>query len=148
MNYKAVLYILGKIFIILGALMLLPFTIALYYRINGFPEASYISFLVPIGILLAAGFILTLKKPKSFNIYAKEGFVICGLGWLIMSALGALPFVISGCIPSFIDAFLKQRQALPQQVQLSFRRYIPCRNPFCSGEASPTGSAVWVYCPL
>lgn len=107
MNYKAVLYILGKIFIILGALMLLPFTIALYYRLNGFPEASYISFLVPIGILLAAGFILTLKKPKSFNIYAKEGFVICGLGWLIMSALGALPFVISGCIPSYIDAFFE-----------------------------------------
>ncbi len=104
MNYKAVLYILGKIFIILGALMLLPFSIAVYYNLNGFPEASYKSFIIPIVILIVSGIALTLKKPKSFSIYSKEGFVICGLGWIIMSVLGALPFVISGCIPNFIDA--------------------------------------------
>lgn len=107
MNYKAVIYILGKIFIILGLLMLLPLTIAFYYRLNGFPEASLKSFIIPIMLLLAMGGAMTLKKPESFNIYAKEGFVICGLGWIIISALGALPFVISGCIPSYIDAFFE-----------------------------------------
>lgn len=107
MNYKAVLYILGKILIILGALMLLPLSIAVYYRLNGFPEASYISFIIPIAVFVLPGLLLTSKKPKSFNIYAKEGFVICGAGWIIMSALGALPFVISGCIPNYIDAFFE-----------------------------------------
>lgn len=107
MNYKAVLYVLGKIFIILGLLMFLPLSIAVYYRLNGFPEASYKSFVIPIIILLIIGIALTLKKPDNFNIYSKEGFVICGLGWIIISALGALPFVISGCIPSYIDAFFE-----------------------------------------
>lgn len=107
MNYKAVLYILGKIFIILGALMLLPLSIAIYYTLNGFPEASYISFIIPIAVLIVLGIALTLKKPKNFNIYAKEGFVICGIGWIIMSLLGALPFVISGSIPNYIDAFFE-----------------------------------------
>lgn len=107
MNYKAVLYILGKIFIILGALMLLPLIIAVYYRLNGFPEASYISYIIPVVILLFIGIVFTLKKPKDFNIYAKEGFVICGIAWIAMSLLGALPFVISGCIPSYIDAFFE-----------------------------------------
>lgn len=87
--------------------MLLPLSIAVYYRLHGFPEASYTSFIIPIALLLLLGFALTVKKPKNFNIYAKEGFVICGAGWIIMSALGALPFVISGCIPSFIDAFFE-----------------------------------------
>jgi trk system potassium uptake protein TrkH len=107
MNYKAVLYILGKIFIILGLLMLLPLSIAIYYKLNGFPEASLYSFLIPIAVLVVIGLLLTAKRPKSFNIFAKEGFVICGLGWVIISALGALPFVISGCIPDYIDAFFE-----------------------------------------
>ena len=107
MNYKAVLYILGKIFIILGLLMVLPLTIAVYYRLNGFAEASYKSFIIPIAVLLLVGGALTFKKPDNFNIYSKEGFVICGLGWIIISALGALPFVISGCIPNYIDAFFE-----------------------------------------
>ncbi|MGN1202393.1 MAG: potassium transporter TrkG, partial [Eubacterium sp.] len=107
MNYKAILYVLGKIFIILGALMLLPLSIAVYYRMNGFADTGYKAFIIPIIILILLGTVMTLKKPKSFNIYAREGFVICGIGWIIISALGALPFVISGCIPNYIDAFFE-----------------------------------------
>lgn len=81
--------------------MLLPLIIAVYYRLNGFPEASYISYILPIVILLFIGIVFTLKKPKDFNIYAKEGFVVCSIAWIAMSHLGALPFVISGCIPSY-----------------------------------------------
>ncbi len=107
MNYKAVGYLLGKIYIIVGALMLLPLFVLMYYSINGFPEADFMSFVIPILIFEMFGFLLTLKKPVDFDIHAKEGFVVCGLGWLTMSALGALPFVISGCIPSYIDAFFE-----------------------------------------
>lgn len=107
MNYKAVLSILGRIFLIVGALMLIPLAIAVYYNLNGFAEASYQSFLIPIAIFVTAGLLLNIKKPKDYNIYAKEGFVICGLGWTIMSAIGALPFLISGAVPSYIDAFFE-----------------------------------------
>ncbi len=87
--------------------MLLPLFVAFYYSLNGFSEAAYKSFIIPIIVFEALGILLTIKKPKKFDIYAKEGFVICGLGWITMSALGALPFVISGCIPSYIDAFFE-----------------------------------------
>lgn len=107
MNYKAVSYFLGKIFIIVAMLLCLPLSVALYYSLQGFKESSYLSFIVPIALLLVLGFIMTFKKPKNLEIYTKEGFVICGLGWITMSLFGALPFVISDCIPSFIDAFFE-----------------------------------------
>lgn len=107
MNYKAVIYLLGRIFSILAALMLLPLSVSIYYTLNGFEEASYASFLIPIAILAFIGFLMQMKRPENLNIYAKEGFAICGLAWIIISALGALPFVISGCIPNYIDAFFE-----------------------------------------
>ncbi len=107
MNYKAVFYFLGKIFLILGALMLLPLLVCVYYSLHGFAEAPYRSFIIPIAVLLLLGFALTIKKPKDFNIYSKEGFAICGLAWILISLVGALPFVISGSIPNYIDAFFE-----------------------------------------
>lgn len=107
MNLRAVFYFLGKIFLILGALMLLPLAVCVYYNMNGFAEASYQSFIIPIAIIFILGILLTVKKPLDFNIYVKEGFAICGLSWFFMSMLGALPFVISGSIPSYIDAFFE-----------------------------------------
>lgn len=107
MNYRSVSYILGRIYILVGALMLLPLSVCIYYNLNGFEEASYLSFIVPIIILELVGVLLTCKKPKKLKIYAKEGFAICGIGWITMSAFGALPFVISGFIPNFIDAFFE-----------------------------------------
>lgn len=107
MNYKAVTYFLGKIFLILAALLCLPLSVAFYYTYNGFKEASYMSFLIPIALLMITGFLCTVKKPKNLDIFAKEGFTICGLAWVFMSIFGALPFVISGCIPNFINAFFE-----------------------------------------
>ncbi len=107
MNYRSVLYFLGKIFIILGLLMILPLAVAIYYSANGFKEASYNSFFIPIVLFVAVGVLLTFKKPKNLNIYSKEGFVICGLAWICISALGALPFVISGTIPNYVDALFE-----------------------------------------
>ena len=47
---------------------------------------------------------LTLKNPKDSRFYAREGFVAVALSWVVMSILGAIPFIISGEIPSCIDA--------------------------------------------
>ena len=112
MNYRSVIYVLGKILIILGALMTLPLLVGVYYNLNGATEAPYHSFLIPIAISLASGFLLSVKKPKKVSIFAKEGFVICGIGWLLASVIGAMPFVISGAIPSFIDAFFETASGL------------------------------------
>lgn len=102
MNYRAVFYVLGKIFMIIGGLMLLPITVSLYYS-----ENQTMAFLVPAALLLFIGILLVVKKPKNAGIYTKEGLVICGLAWIIMSIFGGMPFLISGAVESFHDAFFE-----------------------------------------
>lgn len=51
--------------------------------------------------------VLKLAKPSCVKIYAREGLVICGIGWILVSLFGSLPFIISGTIPNFIDAFFE-----------------------------------------
>ncbi len=112
MNYRSVIYVLGKILIILGTLMVLPLLVGVFYSMQGVAEAPYHSFLIPIAISLVSGFLFSIKKPKKVSIFAKEGFVICGVGWIVASLIGALPFVISGAIPNFVDAFFETASGL------------------------------------
>lgn len=107
MNYRSVLFVIGRIFIILALLMILPLLVCVYYNLNGFAEASYASFIIPIILLMISGVLLVLFRPKQIRIFAREGFAICGISWILISVFGALPFVISGCIPDFIDAFFE-----------------------------------------
>ncbi len=104
MNRKMVFYLLGKVLIIEAALLGLPLICSLIYG-----EANCVhAFLITIGICLGFGFLLIIShKPKDKTIFAKEGFVIVALTWIFLSAIGAIPFVISGEIPSFIDAFFE-----------------------------------------
>lgn len=103
MNRKMVFYLLGKVIIIEAALLSLPLICSLCYG-----EKCISSFLITIAICLALGFLLIVAhKPKDKTIFAKEGFVIVAFAWIVLSALGALPFVISGAIPNFVDAFFE-----------------------------------------
>lgn len=102
MNYKVILFTLGKILKLCAALMFLPLIVSFVYKDN-----NYSSFLIPIVIMLSLGVLLTIKSPKKKEFYAKEGFVICGLSWIIISFFGSLPFLISGEIPNFIDAYFE-----------------------------------------
>ena len=103
MNRRMVLYVVGTVIKIEAALLLFPLITSLIYK-----ESCAVDFLISIGVALAVGFALTLIfKPGSKVIYAKEGFVIVSLAWLALSLVGALPFYISGEIPSFVDAFFE-----------------------------------------
>lgn len=102
MNYKIVRYFLGKIMIILSALMLLPMAVSLYYG-----ENIILYYIIPMACLAAFGGICLVKKPKNNNFHIREGFLICALSWIIMSSFGALPFFLSGWIPSYTDAFFE-----------------------------------------
>ncbi len=82
--------------------MLLPLICAVIYK-----EAVVSDFLICIALCLAAGIILAMQNTKKKDIYAKEGFIIVALSWIIMSVFGAIPFVISGSIPSFVRALFE-----------------------------------------
>lgn len=102
MNYASIVFILGRILQIEAGLLLFPAGISLVYH-----EEAYISFLLVALICFVTGTLATLRKPKNQIYFAREGFVTVALGWIIMSAMGALPFVINGDIPSFTDAFFE-----------------------------------------
>ena len=102
MNYKVVLSILGKTLLIEAGLMFIPLLVGMTYQ-----ENNYIAFLIPIALLFAIGFPLSKLKGKDNTLYAKEGFVIVAFSWILMSLFGAVPFVISGYIPNYIDALFE-----------------------------------------
>lgn len=102
MNYRMISYILGWILIFEGMFLAVPTITAL-----AFGEGVVISYLISLGICLIIGGLLVLKKPKKKQLFAREGCVIVALSWIVLSAFGALPFVISGEIPEYINALFE-----------------------------------------
>ena len=98
MNYRMIWRVLGNILLCLAALMLLPMLAGLWYR------ESVTNYLITIGATALIGALLMLIKPRTQDLFARDGFVIVGLGWVVVSLLGALPFVLNGDIPNYIDA--------------------------------------------
>lgn len=99
MNISIILYTLGRVLAIESAFMVLPGIVALIYRENNW----WTYFVVALAGMLA-GFLISVKKPKNTQFFAKEGFASVGLAWFLISLTGALPPFISGEIPNYIDA--------------------------------------------
>ena len=102
MNYGVVIYVLGWIMDIEAACMMLPCLVAVIYG-----EREGLSFLYVAMAALLLGTIIILKKPKDMKFYLKEGFVTTALSWIILSVVGALPFVLNGDIPNFTNALFE-----------------------------------------
>ena len=104
MNFKLVLRSLGAILLIEACAMLPAFAIGLIYGEAGDARSMLLSAL----IVAAVGQpLFLLSRPKDRNLRAREGFLIVSLSWVVMSGFGALPFVISGMIPRYIDALFE-----------------------------------------
>ena len=103
MNHRMIFYTISRMMLLAAVLLILPLAVSLIYG-----EACYTAFLWTMGISLILGLPGTLFcKPKKKLIYVKEGFLIVTAAWLLFSVIGALPFVISGEIPNFVDAFFE-----------------------------------------
>ena len=103
MKTRVVLHTIGQILLIEAGLFIIPVIVGLIYQ----EQVSVRAFLITAVITAAAGWLLRLVKPGKSSIYAREGFAITGLSWILLSFFGCLPFVISGQIPGFIDAFFE-----------------------------------------
>ena len=101
MNYKKLGKILGKIMILEGILMLAPLAVSFIYKES---LVHILAFLIPIIAVTAIGFLLQIPKPERDNLYQKEGFALTAMVWIVMTLFGAIPFVINGDIPNYIDA--------------------------------------------
>ena len=100
MNYAIVFRLLGYVMLIEGALLLLPAAASWIYG-----EWFVLGvFLITAAVSAAIGYALRGIKPKSKLFYMREGFAATSLSWIVISIVGAVPFVVAGCIPNPVDA--------------------------------------------
>ena len=101
MNYPIIAKILGRVMGLEAVLMIPSIITALWYG------ESTLWYIETAAIAAVLAVLLNLVKLKNRDFYAREGFVSVALSWVLMSAVGALPFVFSGEIPSYVDAFFE-----------------------------------------
>ena len=103
MNFRMIKYILGWILIFEGLFLLFPSLTALIYG----ERSALFAFLATVLICAALGGLLIIRKPQNTVLYSREGFVIVSLSWIVLSLFGAIPFVLCGAIPNYIDALFE-----------------------------------------
>ena len=101
MRLRLVLNRVGKILILLAMVMVIPLGVALFYR-----GSDALAFMYSIGLTLLAGGLLAFIKPEG-DFRRREGLAVVGLGWLLVTVFGALPFLLSGTTPTYTDAFFE-----------------------------------------
>ena len=102
MNYSMIFYIIGWILNLEAAFMLPSCLVALIYQ-----ESSGWSLVAAVLLCLLIGLPLVIRKPKNRVFYLREGFATTALCWIVLSCVGALPFVLSGYIPNPVDALFE-----------------------------------------
>ncbi len=102
MNYPAIANVLGTLLMFIGSTMLIPLTCALIYN-----EGDALSFILSIAVAILTGLPVRLLFRRHRDLTIRDGFFIVSFGWIMVSAISALPFMIHGSIPSFTDAFFE-----------------------------------------
>lgn len=102
MNQSIIKYVLGKVLAIIGILMIIPVITGIIYR-----EDEVFAYIIVGAISYLLGHFSTRKKPKNTMFYLKEGCVVTSLSWILISVVGAIPFMLTGEIPNFVDAWFE-----------------------------------------
>lgn len=100
MNKRTICFIIGWILIIEGALMSLPILTSLIYR----ERAGWMFVLTALCCLAVGGLIVFLLRKDTIHFHIREGYITVALSWIVLSIMGAVPFVLTGAIPDFVDA--------------------------------------------
>jgi trk system potassium uptake protein len=102
-NFKVIAFVIGFLLILTGVLLITSLIFSFWYG-----SGDHYSILFPALFIIAVGSALNLSFRKNYGeVRKREGYLIVTLGWIIMSAAGALPFVINGSFPSYTDAFFE-----------------------------------------
>lgn len=102
MNIKMIRFIIGVVLKLEGILMAFPVLTGLLYA----EEETIVYFFWGL-FCVAAGFLISSKKPENMAIYPREGYAAVALSWIVLSLFGCVPFVITKEIPNFIDALFE-----------------------------------------
>ncbi len=100
---KMIIYLLGSLLIILGIILIIPLILSLILQEG---KDIYRSFYIPLLLSLIPGLILSRIKVNNVQMSLSTGMIICGLGWLLFSLIGGIPFQLA-LGKSFIDSFFE-----------------------------------------
>ncbi len=103
MNYAIVFHLLGNILLCEAVLLLLPAVVAVIYG----EGATLAAFLITAALCAAFGLALRRIRPSSSVFYMREGFASTALSWVVISVMGALPFLLSGAITDPVEALFE-----------------------------------------
>lgn len=104
MNSKLIVSILGLLMALNGLFMLLGLPFAVYFQEDVFPLLVSGASTIAAGVLIWQFF---RRKTKNKDLTNKDGYLIVALGWLTMSVVGTLPYIVSGSITNVTDAFFE-----------------------------------------
>ncbi len=104
LDWRSVIHVLGMLLMINGAFMFFCLPATFYYH-----TADLLPILLSGAITVGTGFMAwILNRPSERpNIRKREAFIIVTLGWIVLSVSGALPYLLSGSIRTFTDAFFE-----------------------------------------
>ena len=103
MNYRIIFHTTGKVLLVEAGLLALPLLVSVLYH-----ERCAWAVLASMAAAAVIGGLLTLlARPRRHTFFNREGYIIVALAWVLLSAVGALPFWFSREIPSYADAFFE-----------------------------------------
>jgi len=105
MKYRLVIKVISILLLIISGFMLIPTAIALFLNENKVFNAFII--VIAFTIIVSLFFIYTFRDKKERTMLTRDGFLFVTFSWVFVSLIGALPFYLSGAIPSFADAYFE-----------------------------------------
>ena len=102
MHFRSIAYVIGTLLLVASIAMLFPIAVSLIYQ-----EGDLSALLISVAVAFGMGLPLWWFKPSHYELSFRDAVLIAVLGWVVISAVSTLPFIIHGSIPSFTDAFFE-----------------------------------------
>lgn len=102
MNYRSIANVFGVLMVVTGCSMVLPVICSLLYGEDDFKALGFSALLAVV-----VGGIIKHAFRKNYDFSMKDGLFLATFGWVMISAVSGLPFILYGAIPSFTDAFFE-----------------------------------------
>ncbi len=103
LNYKIIFHLMGLLIGVNGGFMLFSTLVSFYYK-DGVTLELFEAGIVTIAV---GAFLMFITRNKRKVLQKRDGYVIVTFGWIFMSLAGTLPYLFTGAIPSFTDAFFE-----------------------------------------
>ena len=100
MHFRSIAYVIGTLLLVTSIAMLFPIAVSLIYQ-----EGDLSALLISVAVAFGMGLPLWWFTPSHYELSFRDAVLIAVLGWVVISAVSTLPFIIHGSIPSFTDAF-------------------------------------------